>query len=190
MASTLPNVAFAGLGAMGYGMASHLVKSGYHVTAFDIYQPTLDRFTNENKLASAAETPREAVQDAEFLIVMVATSVQATPLFFDSDTGAVQAMKRDATIIMCSTVAPAYITELQTLLAENGREDIHLIDCPVSGGSSRAADGTLSIFASASSAIDPRTRDILQTMSAPRKLYELGELGNGSKAKLVHQVFA
>lgn len=189
MASNLPKIAFAGLGAMGYGMASHLAKSGYHLTAFDIHQPSLNRFTNENQTALAAKNPREAVQDADFLIVMVATSVQATPLLFDQDTGAVQALKQNATIIICSTVAPAYITELQTLLAEKGREDIRLIDSPVSGGSSRAADGTLSIFASASE-IDPQARGVLQTMSALNKLYELGELGNGSKAKLVHQVFA
>lgn len=190
MTTSPPKIAFAGLGAMGYGMASHLVKSGYHVTAFDIYQPSLDRFSNENKAASVAKTPRGAVQDADFLIIMVATSVQANPLLFDQDTGAVQALKQNATIIMTSTVAPAYITELQTLLAEQNRKDVKLIDSPVSGGSIRAADGTLSIFASANDPLSSSARDILQTMSAPKKLYELGELGNGSKAKLIHQVFA
>lgn len=190
MAASLPRIAFAGLGAMGYGMASHLVKSGYQITAFDIYQPSLDRFITENGTASTAKTPREAVQDGDILIIMVATSVQASPLLFNQDTGAVQALKQNATIIMTSTVAPAYITELTNLFAKNGRSDIQLIDSPVSGGSSRAADGTLSIFASANSPFSSSARGILQTMSAPNKLYELGELGNGSKAKLVHQVFA
>ncbi|KAL8719813.1 MAG: hypothetical protein Q9225_003216 [Loekoesia sp. 1 TL-2023] len=191
MASDLPRIAFAGLGAMGYGMASRLVKSGYPVTGFDVYQPSLDRFTKENKGASAAKTPREAAQGALFLIVMVATSTQATPLLFEPHTGAVAGLRENATIIICSTVAPAYITnEIQNLLKEKSRSDIRLIDAPVSGGSSRAAEGSLSVFASGEKPHLEHARKILETLSAPGKLYELGELGNGSKAKLIHQVFA
>ncbi|KAL8828203.1 MAG: hypothetical protein Q9170_006699, partial [Blastenia crenularia] len=188
--ASLPKIAFAGLGAMGYGMASHLVKSGYPLTVFDVYQPTLDRFTTENSTASTATTPHEAVRDVDFLIVMVATSLQATPLLFDQSTGAVFGLKQDAIIILCSTVAPAYIAEVQEMLEGSGRGDVHLIDCPVSGGSSRAADGTLSIFASGSPSDLQAVRSVLETMSAPQKLYELGDLSNGSKAKLIHQVFA
>ncbi|KAL8923025.1 MAG: hypothetical protein Q9208_004837 [Pyrenodesmia sp. 3 TL-2023] len=192
MAPSPPKVAFAGLGAMGYGMASYLVKSGFHVNGFDVYQPTLDRFTEENPIASAAKTPREAVQDADFFIVMVATSVQATPLLFDETTGAVKGLKEGATIIVCSTVAPAYIAEVQSLIQKHGRQDIRLIDAPVSGGAGRAATGTLSIFASASdSAHLSDARAILQCMSDDGKLYEIpGGLGGGSNAKLIHQIFA
>ncbi|KAL8698169.1 MAG: hypothetical protein Q9201_006726 [Fulgogasparrea decipioides] len=188
MASRLPNVAFAGLGAMGFGMASHLVKSGFPVTGYDVYQPALDSFIKEGHGASSARTPREAVADTDFLICMVATSVQATPLLFDPDTGAVRGMKENATIIMCSTVAPAYIDEVQKRLKDQ-RPDIRLIDSPVSGGAGRAADGTLSIFASGEKAQLESAHSILQCMSG--KLYDIpGGLGAGSKAKLIHQIFA
>ncbi|KAL8994142.1 MAG: hypothetical protein Q9169_005818 [Polycauliona sp. 2 TL-2023] len=193
MASQNPKVAFAGLGAMGYGMASYLLKSAFSVKAFDVYQPTLDRFLASNpSVTSVAKTPREAVQDADLLIIMVATSIQATPLLFDSEIGAVQGLKKDACIIMCSTVAPAYIDEVSSRLKELGRQDIRLIDSPVSGGAARAANGTLSIFASASSTSDlANAKAILQAMSDERKLYEIpGGLGGGSKAKLIHQIFA
>ncbi|KAL8730122.1 MAG: hypothetical protein Q9181_004779 [Wetmoreana brouardii] len=189
MASGSPKVAFAGLGAMGFGMASHLVKSGFAVTGFDVYQPALDRFVKEGEGASSAKTPREAVSDVDFLICMVATSVQATPLLFDPDTGAIGGMKENTTIIICSTVAPAYVDEVQKRLNYQGRLDIRLIDSPVSGGAGRAADGTLSIFASGEKAHLASARSILQSMSA--KLYDIpGGLGGGSKAKLIHQIFA
>ncbi len=174
---------------MGYGMAAHLVRSGYAVTGFDVYQPALDRFLKEGKAASAAKTPKEAVHDADVFICMVATSVQATPLLFDAESGAVQGLKANATIIMCSTVAPAYIDELQSRLKGAGRSDLRLIDSPVSGGAGRAADGTLSIFASGAKEDVEIARVVLQCMSG--KLYEIpGGLGGGSNAKMIHQVFA
>ncbi|KAL8643454.1 MAG: hypothetical protein Q9226_008360 [Calogaya cf. arnoldii] len=189
MASQPPKIAFAGLGAMGYGMATHLLKSGYAVTGFDVYQPALDRFLKESKSASAAKTPKQASQDVDFFICMVANSIQAAPLLFDPETGAVKGLKDNATIIMCSTVAPAYIDELASRLKEIGRSDIRLIDSPVSGGAGRAAEGTLSIFASGAKQDIENAKAILEYMSG--KLYEIpGGLGGGSKAKLVHQIFA
>lgn len=38
-------IAFLGLGAMGFGMATNLIKKPFHVTGFDVYSPTLARFT-------------------------------------------------------------------------------------------------------------------------------------------------
>jgi len=39
-----PAIGFCGLGAMGFGMATHLVKSGHRVKGFDLYAPSLARF--------------------------------------------------------------------------------------------------------------------------------------------------
>ncbi|KAL8822279.1 MAG: hypothetical protein Q9191_006982 [Dirinaria sp. TL-2023a] len=107
MSASKPILAFAGLGAMGYAMASHLLKSGFPVVAYDVYAPAMHRLAAEG--ASSAQSPRDAASSAEFLICMVANSQQATRLFFDPEAGAVKALPRDGTILMCSTVAPAYI---------------------------------------------------------------------------------
>ncbi|KAL6722039.1 hypothetical protein ACLMJK_001144 [Lecanora helva] len=187
MAAANPRVAFAGLGAMGYGMASHLVKSGFQVTGYDVYRPSLDKIIAVG--GHAAESPRDAVKDADFFICMVATSIQATPLLFDPAYGAVISLPQNATILLCSTVAPAYIDEVSQGLKDAGRSDVRLIDCPVSGGAGRAADGTLSIFSSGDDADLAKAHPILACMST--KLYKIpGGLGGGSKAKLIHQVLA
>ena len=132
MGSPKPRLAFAGLGAMGCGMASHLLRSGFPVIAFDVYPPAMHRLVAQG--ASSAQSPRDAAKDVEFLLCMVANSAQATPLFFDLETGAVQALPMNGTILMCSTVAPAYIDEVRRSLDTMGRSDVRLIDCPVSGG--------------------------------------------------------
>jgi 3-hydroxyisobutyrate dehydrogenase len=87
-----PNtIAFAGLGAMGFGMASHLVKMGYRVVGFDIHEPTLARFKEAGGRVS--NSPRDAAQGADFFICMVASSQQANSVLFDSQNGAVQGMQ-------------------------------------------------------------------------------------------------
>ena len=187
MAASKPKLVFAGLGAMGYGMASHLLRSGFSVIGFDVYQPAMDRLVADGGVS--ASTPREAARDVDFFICMVANSLQATPLLFDPETGAVDALPRSATILMCSTVAPAYIVEVRQRLDEIGRSDIRLIDSPVSGGAVRAADGTLSIFSSGEGEHLAKAHSILECMSS--KLYRIPSgLGGGSKAKLIHQIFA
>lgn len=187
MSSSKPALAFAGLGAMGFGMAAHLVKSGFPVVGYDVYAPAMQKLVAAG--GKSSKTPRDAVQEVEFFVCMVANSIQATPLLFDSETGAVGALKKDTTIVMCSTVAPAYIAELRSRLDDIGRADVRLVDAPVSGGAARAANGTLSIFSSGRESDLANAHAILDCMAG--KLYNVpGGIGAGSNAKLIHQIFA
>ena len=187
MEDSKPHLAFAGLGAMGYGMASHLIKSGFPVIGYDVYRPSMESLIPLG--GKIAGSPAEAAKSVKFFVCMVATSVQATPLLFDTESGAATFLPKDATILMCSTVAPAYIDEVSQRLKDLGRSDIRVIDSPVSGGAGRAANGTLSIFSSGDDADLTNAHSILDCMSS--KLYKIpGTLGGGSKAKLVHQIFA
>ena len=142
MSTSKPALAFAGLGTMGFGMASHLIKSGFPLIGYDIYQPLVDRLVAAG--GQAAQTPRDAVKDVEFCVCMVAKIDDAVLLLFDPKAGAVSTMPSNITLLMCSTVAPADIEMLMERLKEAGRPDIRLIDSPVSGGAGRAANGTLS----------------------------------------------
>jgi 3-hydroxyisobutyrate dehydrogenase-like beta-hydroxyacid dehydrogenase len=82
------NVAFAGLGAMGFGMACHLISLGHQVLGFDVYEPSLSKFHTAGGQTTAS--PREAAQAAAFFICMVTNAQQAESVLFDSATGAVQ----------------------------------------------------------------------------------------------------
>ncbi|KAK7959472.1 uncharacterized protein PG986_004326 [Apiospora aurea] len=189
MASSKPDIAFIGLGAMGFGMATNLVKQGYKVTGFDVWGPTLERFKAEGGLA--ATMPAEAVKDKDYCVCMVATAQQAQAVLFDGENAAVPALPQGAAVLLCSTVPCSYVQELEKQLAAVGRGDIQLVDAPVSGGAYRAADGTLSIMAGASDAAIEKSRFLLQEMSDPAKLYIVaGGIGAGSNMKMVHQVLA
>ncbi|KAI1372542.1 NAD binding domain of 6-phosphogluconate dehydrogenase-domain-containing protein [Hypoxylon crocopeplum] len=189
MADAKPEISFIGLGAMGFGMATNLVKRGYKVTGFDVWQPTLERFQAAE--GSAATSPAESVKDKEYCVCMVATAQQAQAVLLEGENAAVPALPKGAALLLCSTVPCAYVQGLEKQLAELGRGDIRLVDSPVSGGAGRAADGTLSIMAGGSDEAVEKGRFLLQEMSDPKKLYIVkGGVGAGSNMKMCHQVLA
>ncbi|CAN9236849.1 unnamed protein product [Alternaria alternata] len=186
--SSKPEIGFCGLGAMGIGMATHLVKQGYPVTGFDLYPPSLEKFKAAGGTPSTSLS--ESAKDKPFYIVMVAAAWQAQPALFDKD-GIVGALPKGATLLLCSTVPSAYAKSVEKELVDIGRDDILFIDAPVSGGAGRAADGTLSIMAGASSMAFEKGQWLLEEMSAPSKLFIVdGGIGAGSNMKMVHQVLA
>ncbi|KAL5322143.1 hypothetical protein ACEPPN_010113 [Leptodophora sp. 'Broadleaf-Isolate-01'] len=184
---TSEKIAFAGLGAMGFGMASHLLGLGHHVTGFDVYEPSLEKFRALG--AKTATSPREAAKDNDFFVCMVANSNQAESVLFDSETGAVKALPQNATIILCSTVPSSYLTSVQASLEKLSRTDILLVDSPVSGGTVRAAQGNLTILASGTSTSLERASSLLSDMS--EKLYIIpGGIGAASNVKMINQLLA
>lgn len=187
MASGKPTIGFAGLGAMGGGMATNLVKNGFTVYGFDVYQPLVDKFVEAG--GKPAKTPKEAAANADFFVSMVANAAQNAGLIFDGEDSVVKGLGKGKTFILCSTVAPSFPPEVRKRLdGEFGRSDIKLLDCPVSGGTIRAADGTLSIFSSGPSADLEAAKEVLECMSG--NLYQHGEISNGQKIKAIHQLLA
>ena len=183
-----PKIAFIGLGAMGLGMAIHLLEDGFPVTGFDVNPMALETLLAMG--GSAASSPRECVQNARFVICMVANSVQTENVFFAEKTGAVFALAQNATVILCSTVAPSFPQVILDCLYQSfHRRDVQLIDCPVSGGTKRAAEGNLTILSSGSANALANAQPVLKSMSA--NLYEIeGGLGAANKVKLINQHLA
>jgi 3-hydroxyisobutyrate dehydrogenase len=70
------HVTVLGLGAMGYAMATNLLKKGMQVTGFDVSQTALERFVNAG--GYSASTLQEAVSSADFVVVMVTNATQVT----------------------------------------------------------------------------------------------------------------
>ncbi|KAI0894311.1 oxidoreductase [Annulohypoxylon nitens] len=189
MGPTTEPIAFVGLGAMGFGMATNLVRNGYSVTGFDVYGPTLDKFRQAG--GETASTAYEAISGKTICVCMVATAQQVQSLLVEGDKPAIDAMPKGAALLLCSTVPCGYAQGLEKSLADRGRGDIALLDCPVSGGAGRAAAGTLSIMVGGSESALQKGQHVLETMSDSNKLYIVkGGVSAGSNMKMCHQVLA
>ncbi|OJJ97408.1 hypothetical protein ASPACDRAFT_45499 [Aspergillus aculeatus ATCC 16872] len=183
-----PKIAFVGLGAMGRGMAIQLLNDGFPVCGFDVNPMSLETLLAMG--GTAASSPRECVQDADVFICMVANSMQTEEVLFTEEVGAVFGLKKRAIIILCSTVAPSFPqTILDQIHNQFSRTDINLVDCPVSGGVLRAAQGMLTIMSSGAQDALSLAHPILQSLS--QTLYTIeGGLGSANKVKLINQHLA
>lgn len=187
MASNKPKIGFAGLGAMGGGMARNLVRNGFDVVGYDVYQPLVDRFVEAG--GKPAKSPKEAASNADFFVSMVANAAQNSSLLFDGEDSVVNGLGKGKCFILCSTTPPPFLHELRKRLDEEfSRPDIKLLDCPVSGGTIRAGDGTLSIFSSGPEEHLLEAQQVLECMSG--NLYRMGGISNGTKTKTIHQLLA
>lgn len=173
---------------MGFGMATNLIKLSHPVTGFDVWGPTLQRFSTAG--GSTATTPRECVRDAPYVVFMVATAAQIMSALFEGPDAAVHELKHGVSLILCSTGPPEYVPLIQKKLVELGREDVLVVDAPVSGGTIRAANGTLSIFAAGEEKAVEAAKPVLNDMAGKNLWLIPGGLGAGTNVKMVHQVLA
>jgi 3-hydroxyisobutyrate dehydrogenase len=177
------HVGFIGLGAMGSGMASSLLRAGISVRGYDVNPAAIHRLVDAG--GSATTSPADAATNAGALILMVLNSEQVDQSLF-GEHGAVAALPPGAVVILCSTVAPSYVRSLAQRLAAH---HVLFVDAPVSGGTARAAEGRLSMMASGAPAAFARATPYLNALAA--NLYQMGdEPGQGATMKLVNQVLA
>jgi 3-hydroxyisobutyrate dehydrogenase len=82
-ASEKPTIGFVGLGAMGFGMATHLVKQGYRVKGYDMWAPTLERFKAAG--GEIASSLADSATGNMYHVCMVASAPQAQSALFDGE---------------------------------------------------------------------------------------------------------
>lgn len=145
----ISKVGFVGLGAMGAGMATSLVKAGFDVWGYDVYEPSIQKFVAVGGKARAAVSPAEAAGGAEVLVLMVQTAAQAEDVLFGAGAAA-KALPDGSVVILNSTVSPSAVRDLSTRLSSL-EKNIKLIDAPVSGGVARAAKGELTVLGTSTS---------------------------------------
>ena len=177
------HVGFIGLGAMGLPMALNLVRAGLTVRGYDVVEAARGRLAEGG--GEAVTVPAEAAADAGLLILVVATAAQAESVLF-GEAGAAGALPDGATVVLHSTVPPAFVRQLGERLAAEGHP---LLDAPISGGRVGAEAAKLTVMASGTAAAFEAAEQALAAMAG--KVYRLGDApGIGSTVKMINQHLA
>jgi len=177
----MANVAFLGLGVMGYPMAGHLQSAGHSVTVYNRTSAKAETWVAEHGGAMAT-TPAEAAQGADFVMACVGNDDDLRGVCL-GDTGAFAGMSKGAVFVDHTTVSAKVTAELYVASAELG---LSSVDAPISGGQAGAENGVLSIMCGGDQTAYDAAEPIMAAYS--RICRRIGESGAGQKTKMCNQI--
>jgi 3-hydroxyisobutyrate dehydrogenase len=175
------NVAFIGLGVMGYPMAGYISKAGHNVTVFNRTKSKAEKWIKEYK-GKMAETPAEAAKDAEYIFTCVGNDNDLREVTF-GDNGVFKTIKKGSIYIDNTTASATIAREIHEYAKKNG---FGSLDAPVSGGQAGAENGALTVMIGGDQADFDKAHDKIDCYSKKMKL--LGNAGSGQLAKMVNQI--
>jgi 3-hydroxyisobutyrate dehydrogenase-like beta-hydroxyacid dehydrogenase len=177
----MANVAFIGLGVMGFPMAGHLVKAGHTVTVWNRTPAKADRWVEQHKGRKAA-TPKEAATGAEFVMACVGNDDDLRSVVY-GETGAFAGMAKGAIFVDHTTASADVARELHARAKEAG---LGFVDAPVSGGQAGAENGQLTIMCGGDAADYEKVKPVIQAYAKMQNL--MGSPGSGQLTKMMNQI--
>ena len=175
------NLAFLGLGVMGYPMAGHLAAAGHRVCVYNRTATRAQRWLDEHP-GTAAQTPAGAAAGAEVLALCVGNDDDVREVLCGPE-GAIAALAPGSLIIDHTTASAELARELHARCAER---DIGFVDAPVSGGQAGAENGALTIMCGGDEQAFGRAEALMACYARAARL--LGPAGSGQLAKMVNQI--
>lgn len=173
----MTTVGVLGTGTMGGAMSRAIARSG--VTLL-LYNRTFERAAALASELSArpCRTAAEVAAEADVLISMVSDDRATDELYRGAD-GILAGLRRGAIAVSTSTILPETVRGLEPAVRERGAG---LLDAPVSGSTSLAEAGKLTVMAGGTAADLERARPVLETIAA--RVFHVGRLGAGAAMKL------
>ena len=175
------NVAFIGLGVMGYPMAGYISKGGHNVTVFNRTKSKAEKWISEYK-GNMADTPAKAAAGAEYIFTCVGNDNDLREVTF-GDSGIFKTIKKDSVYIDNTTASATIAREIYDYAKKNG---FGALDAPVSGGQAGAENGALTVMVGGDQADFDKAKDKINCYSKKMKL--LGPTGSGQLAKMVNEI--
>jgi 3-hydroxyisobutyrate dehydrogenase-like beta-hydroxyacid dehydrogenase len=178
----MANVAFLGLGVMGFPMAGHLkTKGGHNLTVYNRSGAKAQAWV-ETFRGAAAKTPREAVRDCDFVFACVGNDDDLRSVVLGAD-GALAGMKAGAIFVDNTTASAEVARELH---AAAKAKSVSFIDAPVSGGQAGAENGALTVMCGGDAEAYAKAEPVIVAFAKACRL--MGPSGAGQLTKMVNQI--
>ncbi len=170
-------ISYLGLGTMGSGMASNLLKAGYQLTVWNRSAEKCKPFARKG--ARVAKSPADAARDVDLVIYMLSNDQAVEEVVFGAK-GILGGIKEGQIAMDMSTVLPAMSLREQEAYAKRG---VDFLDAPVFGSKQEAADAKLWIMAAGNKAIFEKVKPVLEKLG--QTVHYFGKNGNAAAMKLV-----
>lgn len=174
----MANVAFIGLGRMGYPMAGHLARAGHEVTVFNRNKKRADEWQAEHK-GAAVTTITEAARGRDIVFSCVGDDPDIRAVALE----AFPAMRKGAVYVDHTTGSASLADELAHEAAKSG---LSFVDAPVSGGEAGAQKGQLTVMCGGDDKAYAIVEPVIRSYAKMQRL--MGPAGAGQKTKMVNQI--
>jgi len=176
-------VGFIGLGAMGLPMAKRVLGGGHKVyTTFHRRREPAQELGAMG--AEVLQSPGEVAQAADVVITIVPADAELKETIFGK-AGILKGFANGKVLIEMTSGTALAMREVDEAIRAKGGS---VLDAPVSGGTSGAEQGTLTIMVGGDEALLERCRPLLQTMGTC--IVRVGKVGQGKVVKIVNQMMA
>ena len=173
-------VGFIGLGRMGLPMSHRLLQAGFELTVHNRSQGKVQEMAKAGALA--ASSAAQVTRDSQVVLACL-PDVATSQLVFLGDDGVIANARPGQILVDHSTVG---ITTSKECAAAAEAKGALFLDAPISGGTERAADGSLTVMAGGPKAAYDTALPVFQAMGATVRY--IGPTGTGTVAKLVNQL--
>lgn len=172
-------VGVIGLGAIGDGVASSLVREGFPVVVCDVRAEATEPYRDR---ATVAGSPADLVRQSDVVVVAVVNDAQVHAVLSGAD-GGLAAADPDTTFIIVSTIS---IPCVEAIGAEAAALGVPVLDCGVTGGPSSAATGELVCMVGGDASAMERVRPVFDAIGS--LTVAMGAFGSGLAAKLARNL--
>jgi 3-hydroxyisobutyrate dehydrogenase-like beta-hydroxyacid dehydrogenase len=173
----IKKISYLGLGTMGSGMVSNLLKAGYELTVWNRSVERTKPFARKG--ARVADTPANAVRDVDLVMYSLSNDQAVEEVVFGAN-GILSGIKAGQVAMDMSTVLRATSLREQEAYSKRGAD---FLDAPVFGSKKEAADAKLWIMAAGKRDAFKKVKPVLQHLG--QTIHYFGKNGNAAAMKLV-----
>jgi len=179
---TNKKIGLIGVGLMGHGIASNIVKHGHSLAVLEHpgNQP-LDTLKAAGVTTFQTASELAAAVDVLLLCVTGSPQVEAVLLGEGGKGGVLQGLRKGTVVIDCSTAIPASTERLAKVVAEAGGR---FMDSAMTRTPKEAAEGRLNLLVGADDALFAECRPLLACFA--ENITHCGPVGSGHRMKLLH----
>lgn len=176
----MKKIGLIGCGLMGAGIASHILRANYNVYVYDPF--SLYKEPLEAAGALFVERVSALAEQVDTVLLSLPSSHILQEVLL-GDEGLLPQLRSGSTIFDMSTTD---IDTTRLLHHEASERDILFLDCPVSGGPSGAANGTLTIMVGGKEEDFSKSREVLELIGS--NVHYIGASGAGQIVKLCNNM--
>ena len=175
------DIAFIGLGVMGFPMAGHLQVAGHRVTVYNRTTARAEQWVDQYG-GGRALSPAEAVQGKSIVFSCVGNDDDVRSVLL-GEQGAEAGLADNTVLVDHTTTSAELARELAGYFTAKGHA---YIDAPVSGGQAGAENAALTVMCGGDQAAYQCVEPVINHYA--RCVRRLGSSGAGQLAKMVNQI--